>query len=558
MLVVPNEDIGPTPAGGNLFNDQWYLHNTGQLHTIKVGGTLLTANGVDDADIDAPEGWDLSQGITTTNPVHNTPKIAVLDSGASCEELDLEDKCLEQINVVKDYVSNRFWDSGDGDVLGHGTFVASEAAADTNNAIGIAGAGWNTSFGAFKVCYQELVVEGLNYYFVGLCPVSASADAIMRASTDQLDTNGTVLRSQYHVITMSYGSDAIDPITGEILPSDPSNAECDAIQSAWNNGVVVVAAAGNNGNTNRVYPAACTHTDTGQSTVISVAASDDADNRASFSSYSTDVDDWVSLAAPGKAIAGLLPFNHCGLSSPSDSCVDWWDGTSMAAPLVAGAAALIWSQLFPDMSPQECSSPSGVPCNEVVRKHLEYGADATGVENKDLLAWSQHGRLNLYSALSIVDTDLDGLPDSEDTDDDNDGLSDSDEVNVHGTNQLLADTDGDGLTDGDEVNLYATNPTLRDSDGDGFGDDVELGVGTNANNPEGPWPLADGDLAPVGVYDGLVNVADYLIAQRMALGVEPQDALAIAHGDLQPIGTSAGVIDTADVLLILQRALNSP
>ena len=62
----------------------------------------------------------------------------------------------------------------------------------------------------------------------------------------------------------------------------------------------------------------------------------------------------------------------------------------------------------------------------------------------------------------------------------------------------------------------------------------------------------------MGVYDGLVNVADYLIAQRMALGVEPQDALAIAHGDLQPIGTSAGVIDTADVLLILQRALNSP
>jgi len=78
------------------------------------------------------------------------------------------------------------------------------------------------------------------------------------------------------------------------------------------------------------------------------------------------------------------------------------------------------------------------------------------------------------------------------------------------------------------------------------------------NDPAGPWPPADGDLAPVDVYDGLVNVADYLVAQRMALRLIPQTALDIAHGDLQPIGTSADVIDTADVLLILQQVLNGP
>jgi choice-of-anchor B domain-containing protein len=140
-------------------------------------------------------------------------------------------------------------------------------------------------------------------------------------------------------------------------------------------------------------------------------------------------------------------------------------------------------------------------------------------------------------------------------DQDGDGLDDDFEISI-GTNPLLPDTDGDGLTDGDEVNMYATNPTLRDTDGDGFGDDVELGVGTSANDPVGPWPPADGDLAPMGVYDGLVNVADYLVTQRMALGLIPQTALDIAHGDLQPVGTSAGVIDTADVLLILQQVLN--
>jgi hypothetical protein len=196
----------------------------------------------------------------------------------------------------------------------------------------------------------------------------------------------------------------------------------------------------------------------------------------------------------------------------------------------------------------------------VVRSHLEYGADAISAAGpvQGLLTWSQHGRLNLQGALSIIDTDIDGLPNTVDTDDDDDGLSDSEETGTYFTDPLDPDTDSDGLTDGDEVNLYATNPTLRDSDADGFGDNVELSAGTNANDPAGPWPPADGDLAPVGVYDGLVNVADYLVAQRMALGLTPQMELDIAHGNLQPAGTSAGIIDTADVLLILQQVLNGP
>jgi hypothetical protein len=158
----------------------------------------------------------------------------------------------------------------------------------------------------------------------------------------------------------------------------------------------------------------------------------------------------------------------------------------------------------------------------------------------------------------VPDTDGDGLPDTVET---NTGTYNG-PTNT-GTNPNVRDTDGDGLDDGAEVNTHGTNPTLRDSDsdGDGFGDGVEQGAGTNPNSPAGPWPAADGDLAPLNVYDGVVDVGDVVVAERMALGLVPQDDLderAIAHGDLATSGTSAGVIDTADVLLILQQVLNGP
>ena len=76
-----------------------------------------------------------------------------------------------------------------------------------------------------------------------------------------------------------------------------------------------------------------------------------------------------------------------------------------------------------------------------------------------MLGWSEFGRLNLHGALGIVDTDIDGLPDSVDEDDDNDGLPDDVETSPGiGTDLLDADSDDDGLTDGFEVNYYSTPP----------------------------------------------------------------------------------------------------
>jgi hypothetical protein len=426
VLVIPNEEPGPTPAGGgNFFEEQWYHNNTGQLHTYAVqtifGPILDTTWGTENADIDAPEGWELNQGLATTDPTaYNTPKVAVLDSGADCDTLELQGKCLEQVNLVG--LNPGYFEldpcSADKpacDNFGHGTFVASEVAANTNNGEGIAGAGWNTSFGVFKVCYQEIVTDGINLFLVGLCPVSASAEAITLAATDQFDSDNNLLRSQYHVITMSYGSDLIDGGTGEITPTSPPYTECEAVRYAWEEkGVVVVAGAGNNGDTNKFYPAACTNdpaTGTGQSTVIAVAATDHNDDRASFSTYSTDADDWVSLAAPGEAIIGVLPDFQCSLPSGTDTCVHWWDGTSMATPLVAGAAALVWTDLYQSgsvdaaLAPADCTV-DGIDCNRVVRQRLENGADKIGAQGQDLLQWTRHGRLNIAGALAAPGADL--------------------------------------------------------------------------------------------------------------------------------------------------------
>lgn len=525
-LIIPDEGNDPGPLacgvdeGREYFAEQWGLHNTGQEHSFSVpllGPIQVT--GTPDADIDAPEGWDITSGDPAV-------KIAILDTGIDCASVEHAGKCVEQTSFVTGYSDNL------DDIAQHGTHVAGIAAVHTDNGIGVSGVGWNSSLGNLKTCFEyelDLYPPLGVYVTVGVCPVSASAAAITHAADHG-----------YHVINMSYGSDVLDENGDPAGASSPPNAETDAINYAWNRGVVLVAAAGNDGDTAAVYPAANTH-------VIAVAGTDRFDDKWADSTFGND---WVSLMAPGENILSTIPVEVCKFTAEllgcpfdeiTEGCMTWNTGTSMASPHVAGAAALVWALRFPGQSPQSCVSHGGVPCNAVVRSHLEAGADTAGALGQNFLAWSEYGRLNVHGALSLVDTDLDGLPDSVDDDSDNDGLSDALETSpAIGTDPLDADSDDDGLSDGAEVNYDSsppdtysggldTDPLDPDSDADGFLDGMEVAAGHD--------PLLGSDAPVWGDADdnGVVNAADIVLLTRAVLGLTVLADDQKARVDIAPV-----------------------
>lgn len=135
-------------------------------------------------------------------------------------------------------------------------------------------------------------------------------------------------------------------------------------------------------------------------------------------------------------------------------------------------------------------------------------------------------------------------------DSDLDGISDYDEITIYGTLPGDADSDGDTVSDYDEIFVYGTTATEADSDSDGLDDGVELANGSNPLD-DTSWPnFEDGDIAPLGAPDGVVNTADLLVMQRILDGQLVATPLELAHGDLYPAGNPDGVIDLSDLLLL--------
>jgi subtilisin family serine protease len=289
------------------FSDEWGLHNTGQ-----TGGT-------EDADIDAPEAWDIITGTTDV-------LIAVTDTGVDYTHEDLDDGRV-RTDMDKDYVND---DDDAMDDHGHGTHVAGTIAAEANNGLGVAGIMWQAEILPLKV---------LNSLGIGSSDDIAAA---IRYAADQ----------DADVINMSLGDFFCSQTIAE------------AVNYAYfDQGVVIVAAAGNSGSSIS-YPAK-------HPPVIAVGATDHDDERAYFSSYG----DALDVVAPGVGIWSTVPGGY-----------DTFSGTSMASPHVAGVVGLLLAQR-PDLTPGQ------------VREILRQSADDLGEAGFD--RYYGYGRVNAYQALQM-------------------------------------------------------------------------------------------------------------------------------------------------------------
>ncbi len=217
------------------FSQQWGLHNTGQ------------SGGEPDADIDAPEAWDVTTGVTST-------VLAIIDTGVDLDHPDLAGKIVPGYDFIND-------DAMPQDDHGHGTHVTGVAAAATDNATGVAG-----------VCpdCRIMPLKGLDDENKG--PYSCWASAIEYA--------------------VDHGADVINMSMGGV---GSSQALHDAVLYAYSADVPVVAAMMNDGDSTPYYPAVYTET-------IAVGATNRLDYRWTSSSFG----DHIDLVAPGEAIWSTL------------------------------------------------------------------------------------------------------------------------------------------------------------------------------------------------------------------------------------------------------------
>ncbi len=233
-----------------------------------------------------PTAWDTTHGSATV-------KVAVIDTGVDVDHPDLVGKVAAAHNSMATSPST----TDVTDASGHGTHVAGIVAAVTGNGAGVAGAGFDTSVLAVKAGDTG-----------GFSDDDIAAGLIWAAD------NGAA------VINLSLGG----PTTSPVLSN--------AVSYAQARGALVVAAAGNDGATQPSYPAALAE-------VIAVGSTDAAGGRSTFSNSGS----WVSVAAPGEGIWSTVPTAGSAIFPAPTSGYAQSDGTSMASPLVAAEAALLFA-----------------------------------------------------------------------------------------------------------------------------------------------------------------------------------------------------------------------
>ena len=336
--VVPNyfgyfSEVPDDPG----FREQWGMHNTGQIHQSSVVGR--SPRGTPDADIDAPRAWDSQEGSPQT-------VIAIVDTGVDIRHADLDGSIWTNPGEIAgddiDNDDNGFvddvhgWDVSENDntlvernrrviPYQHGTHLAGIVAAEKGNDRGVVG-----------VCPDCRIMPVKIARPVG--------DEFPRFMSFRLSDELEGL-----AYAQEMGADIVNASFGRARWLD---VERDAFVRLGRAGILAVVAAGNSGTNHDViskhavskpgklrrpsgpsYPAAYD-----LDTTVTVAASA---HRDAYGFFSDSGHDTVDLAAPGVDIFSTIPGDR----------YDLFSGTSMAAPHVAGVAALVQSER-PGLSPE--------------------------------------------------------------------------------------------------------------------------------------------------------------------------------------------------------------
>jgi subtilisin family serine protease len=262
------------------------------------------------------------------NQGKDTVKIGIVDTGVDLEHPDLKDKLLEGYNALEPGKPPK-------DDARHGTHVSGIASAIGNNGVGVAGLAPNCKILPVKVLSaNDGTIE------------SISAGLIWAAD------NGA------DVVNMSLGTYTENQTLGE------------AVKYALDKNVVCIATMGNDNTEKKRYPAAYPG-------MIAVGSTDENDKKSSFSNFGP----WMTVSAPGSNILSTLP------TYMSNGGYGKMSGTSMAAPLVTGLAALVRSQ-HQNMAPKD------------VAKILQDSADDLGETGYD--KYFGAGRINAFKAAKLA------------------------------------------------------------------------------------------------------------------------------------------------------------